>query len=217
MKRRTFLYNFLLLLPVLFLMAWWTGVQVYLLSLPYPQWVLAARIGISDSDLSGANLGGAQAVPENVDLEVIPPRRAALISWQMLKDTTGYSVTLNAGPTLMVVTFPDGQARLAWRSIALVSISPDGLSASAAAAYLDATNGTPLAVIQNISVTGSDIAALAAPAESSIWVLIMRNLPLILLGAYLMVIALVLLAASLIHRLTRHEPAPAKQRPPQAS
>lgn len=214
LNRRTFLYNALLLLPVLLLLGWWLGIQAYLRALPAPAWVLAARAGIRDDDLSGAALGNAQPVPDAPGVQVIPPRRAALIAWDMLSDHSGHSVTLNDGPRLMLVTFPDGKARLAWRAIALVAVDSSGLNAEAAAAYLDAVQGTPLAILEHIRVVDSDIAALAVPAESSIWVLILRNLPLILLGLYLMAVALLLLALSLIKRFT--QPARAQAQPPAA-
>jgi hypothetical protein len=208
MKRRTFLLNLLLILPALLLLGWWLGIQVFLRSLPQAPWVLAARTGISNNDLSGAALGGAQPAPDVAGLDVIPPRRAALIAWQMLTGSAGHNVTLNDGPTLMVVTFPDGKARLAYRAIALVSADPGGLAATAAAAYLDAVDGTPLAVLESIHVAGSDIAALSVPAEASIWVQLMRNMPLILLGLYLVLIALLMLAVSLFRRHAAPKAAP---------
>jgi hypothetical protein len=203
MKNRRLLLNLALFLPILLLLGWWVGIQVYLLSLPQPPWVMAARIGISGTDLSGAALGGSSPADPAAANDVIPQRRAALIAWQMLRTSARHSVTLNEGPTLMVVTYPDGQTRLSWRAIALTSLSPDGLSATAAAAYLNAADGVPLAVMSDIRVETDALSAMLVPAESSIWVMLMRNAPLILLGLYVILTALVLMAASLIRRLTQ--------------
>jgi len=56
------------------------------------------------------------------------------------------------GPTLVRATFPDGKRRLAWRRTSLISEDDIGMSGVAAAVYLDAATGAPLALVRDIYV-----------------------------------------------------------------
>jgi hypothetical protein len=56
------------------------------------------------------------------------------------------------GPTLVWATFPDGMRRLAWRRISLISQDDMGMSGTAAAVYVDARTGEPLALVRDIYV-----------------------------------------------------------------
>jgi hypothetical protein len=161
-NKRTWLITGFLSLPGLALLVWWLSVQVYLQQIPPPRWDLPARgmICWGDSDLAGARPGDPppQRVSETPP-GTLPAGRAALIAWHVIhkhiKHIGGqdlYFLFYGEGPTLVQATFPDGQRRLAWRRTDLISEDEMGMSGVAAAVYLDAATGEPLALIRDIPV-----------------------------------------------------------------
>lgn len=200
-KKSSWLVNILLILPVILLLAIWLAVKIYFYLLPPPLWVLSASAAISGDSLKGAELptsGQPQAAP--LTGETIPSWRAALASWKMLNDQTNKDVVINNGPSLVIASYPNGLTRLAWRSISLVSSSEDGATGIAVAAFVDADTGQPMAVIHDIPVYNPHQSALSGISFVSRNVLLLRNGPLILMGFYLIFMAIILMALSLFHR-----------------
>jgi hypothetical protein len=197
-------YFALLLIPVAVLLSWWAGVQIYLRLLPTPLWVMQSNGVISslemDMNNSGSS-GAALAVP--VSEHSIPSRRAALIAWQSMRRQTGQNVTISDGPSLVIISYPDGLQRLTWRSIALLGLPAGGTQGMAIAAYVDAATGEPLAVVENIVIVDPALSALTKPADAAYWVIFMTNGPLFLLGGYLILLALLLLLLSALRSWRR--------------
>ena len=150
----------LLSLPAMALLAWWGLVQLDLQRIPAPRWDLQARgmICWGDYELVGARPGDPppQRVSETPP-GTLPASRAALIAWHVIRKHTGGQDLSSfpfygQGPTLVQATFPDGEQRLAWRRVSLISEDEHGMSGVAAAVYLDAATGEPLALIRDIPV-----------------------------------------------------------------
>jgi hypothetical protein len=160
LSKRIRLLIVLLCLPVVALLVWWGAVQLDLQRTPAPRWDLPAlgMICWGDYDLAGARPGDPP--PERVSETppgTLPAGRAALIARHTFDKYVG-GLDLNSfllygeGPTLVHATFPDGKTRLAWRCISLISEDDMGMSGVAAAVYLDATSGEPLALVRDIVV-----------------------------------------------------------------
>lgn len=150
----------LLSLPAVALLAWWGIVRLDLQRTPAPRWDLQAMgvICWGDHDLAGARPGDPppQPVPQ-APPGTLPAGRAALIAWHVLHEHGGVQALqpflfYGEGPTLVQATFPDGERRLAWRRTNLISEDDTGMSGVAAAVYLDAATGEPLALVRDISV-----------------------------------------------------------------
>lgn len=159
-NKRTWLIAGFLSLPGLALLAWWVSVQVYLQQIPPPRWVLPARDAIfccSHEDI-GASPGDPP--PERVSETppgTLPAGRAALIAQHVINQHIGGQDLFSfffygQGPTLVQATFPDGERRLAWRRVSLISEDEQGMYGVAAAVYLDAATGEPLALVRDIPV-----------------------------------------------------------------
>ncbi len=147
-------------LPAVAILVWWGIVRLDLQRLPAPRWSLPAKdqICYEDADLAGARPGDPP--PERVADSppgTISPDRAAFIAYHVIDRHFGSpnlqnALTYGEGPTLVRATFPDGQPRLAWRIISLLTEDEFGMSGVAAAVYLDAGTGEPLALVRGIRV-----------------------------------------------------------------
>ena len=156
--RRALFLIALLSLPAVALLAWWGIVQLDLQRIPAPRWDLPAKgmICWGDHEFSGASPGDPP--PKRVSETppgTFPADRAALIAQHVINRQIGGQdlfsfVFFGQGPTLMQTTFPDGEQRLAWRRVSV--ISDTGMSGVAAAVYLDAATGEPLALVRDIPV-----------------------------------------------------------------
>jgi hypothetical protein len=150
----------LLSLPAVALLAWWGIVQWDLQRIPAPRWDLQARGGIcwGDTDLAGASPGDPPPQPiSETPPGTLAPDRAALIAQHVINQHIGSQDQFSfffygQGPTLVQATFPDGERRLAWRRVSLMSEDEHGMSGVAAAVYIDATTGEPLALVRDIPV-----------------------------------------------------------------
>ena len=159
---RRALFLIALSLPVIALLLWWGIVQWDLQRLPPPRWVLPARGAIfccsHDSVFPGASPGDLP--PERVTETppgTLPAERAALIAQHVINQHIGGQdlpsfFTYGQGPTLVRATFPDGERRQAWRRVSLISQDEHGMYGVAAAVYLDAATGEPLALVRDIPV-----------------------------------------------------------------
>jgi hypothetical protein len=159
LTRRIWLRIALLSLPAVALVAWRGIVELDLQRIPPVRWDLAARGSIcyGDHNLIGTRPGDPP--PERVSETpsgTLPADRAALIAWQVIRTHVGIqpfqSFLYGEGPTLVQATFPDGERRLAWRRTFLISEDDMGMSGVAAAAYVDAATGEPLALVRDIHV-----------------------------------------------------------------
>ena len=156
--KRTLFLIALLSLPAVALLAWWGIVQLDLQRIPAPRWDLQAKGGIcwGDTDLAGARPGD----PPPQRVSETPPGtlqadRAVLIAQYVINQHVGGQdlssfFFYGQGPALVQATFPDGERRLAWRRVSV--ISDTGMSGVGAAVYLDATTGEPLALVRDIPV-----------------------------------------------------------------
>ena len=191
-------YIALLLIPIGALLLWWLGAQIYMRLIPTPLWVMQSRGVISslEMDMSSAGAPGSTALAVPVAEHRIPSRRAALISWQVMRRQAGQNVTIHDGPSLVIISYPDGLQRLTWRSIALLGLPAGGTRGIGMAAYVDAASGDPLAVVEDIVFVDPALSALTRPSDAAYWVIFMTNGPLFLLGGYLILLALILLLLS---------------------
>ncbi len=149
----------LLSLPAVALLVWWAVVQIDLGRTPAPRWDLPAQGSIcwGDIELAGARPGDPPPEKSEIAPGIISPGRAALVAQYLVDKYVGgqdlwQSWMYGEGPTMVSATFPDGVSRLAWRRIALISQTEDGMSGVAAAVYLEANTGQPLALVRGISV-----------------------------------------------------------------
>ena len=193
-RRRTYLFVALLSLPAVALLAWRGVVHLRLQRIPDPRWDLPAQgvICWGDNDLAGARPGSS--APERVSETpsgVYPASRAALVAWHVIHRETGPGAVQHAflygeGPTLVQATFPDGEQRLAWRRISLISEDDMGMSGIAAALYLDAVTGEPLALVRGISVCEPSWSPLFMSADSghAVTVWLQTSGPFALLALY---------------------------------
>lgn len=159
LTKRICLLIALLSLPAVALVAWRGIVQLDLRRIPAVRWDLPAmgRICWGDHDLAGARPGDPPpAHVSETPPGTLPADRAALIAWYVIRKHMGaqafQSFLYGEGPTLVRATFPDGERRLAWRRISLISEDDMGMSGVAAAVYLDAATGEPLALVRDIYV-----------------------------------------------------------------
>lgn len=159
LTRRIWLRIALLSLPAVALLAWRGIVQLNLQRIPAARWDLPARDSIcyGDRDLIGTRPGDPP--PERVSEtppRTLPADRATLIAWHVIRTQVDVHPFINflygEGPTLVRATFPDGERRLAWRRTLLISEDDMGMSGVAAAVYLDAETGEPLALVRDIYV-----------------------------------------------------------------
>jgi hypothetical protein len=220
-NKRTWFIAGLLSLPGLALLTWWLCVQVYLGQLPPPRWDLPARGGIcwGDSNLAGARPG--EPPPERVSETppgTLPAGQAALIAWHVIHQHTGGQAfpdffLYGEGPTLVQATFPDGERRLVWRRIDLINEDETGMSGVAAAVYLDAATGEPLALIRDIYVCEPSWSPLFLGADNKYLLLawLQTSGQFVLLALYVAVVLFSLGVISVIRRLRR------RQRPAAAS
>jgi hypothetical protein len=90
------------------------------------------------------------------------------------------------GPTLVKGTFPDGEQRLAWRRVSLVTIRDAGMTGVATAVYLDASTGEPLALVRGISVCEPSWSPLFMSPDNrhAITVWLQTSGPFVLLALY---------------------------------
>lgn len=146
-------------LPAVAILAWWGVVRLDLLRTPAPRWSVPAKdqICYGDVDLAGARPGDPPPEVSEAPPGILSPDRAALIAHHVIDQQIGspnlaYVLMYSEGPTLVQATFPDGIRRLAWRIINLITQDEYGMSGVAAAVYLDAGTGEPLALVRGISV-----------------------------------------------------------------
>jgi len=171
-KRRVVIIA-VLSLPVVALLAWWEMVQLDLRRIPEPRWDVPAKGSIcwGDSNLPGARPGDPPPELSEIPPGIVSPGRAALVAQYVIRKYAGGQAMPNdllygEGPTLVRATFPDGASRLAWRRISLLSEADDGMSGIAAAVYLEAATGKPLAVVRGISVCEPSWSPLFGPGGS---------------------------------------------------
>ena len=85
---------------------------------------------------------------------------------------------------------PAGLIRLAWRRISLISQDEMGMSGAAAAVYLDAMTGEPLALVRDIYVCEPSWSPLflASANQSVLIAWLQTSGPFVLLGVYLFIV-----------------------------
>lgn len=190
----------LLSLPVVALVAWRGIVQLDLQRIPAARWNLPAKDNIcyGDRNLIGTRPGDPP--PERVS--ETPPGtlsadRAALIAWHVIRKHTDVqplqSFLYGEGPTLVRATFPDGERRLAWRRTLLISEDDIGMSGVAAAVYVDAATGEPLALVRDIYVCEPSWSPLfLSPSNEYHWaVWLQTSCQFVLLALYIAIVLLV--------------------------
>ena len=159
LTRRIWLRIALLSLPAVALIAWRGIVQLNLQRIPAARWDLEARDNICYGDRNLIGTRPSDPLPERVSETTpgtFPADRAALVAWHVIRtqvDVEPFQGFLyGEGPTLVQATFPDGERRLAWRRTLLISQDDMGMSGVAAAVYVDAATGEPLALVRDIYV-----------------------------------------------------------------
>jgi len=214
--RRALFLIALLSLPAMALLAWWGIVQFDLQRIPAPRWDLKATGNIcwGDYDLVGAGLGDPP--PERVSETppgTLPADRAALIAQHVLHKYVGgqdlfFFLFFGQGPTLVQATFPDGERRLVWRRVSLMSQDELGMSGVAAAVYLDAATGEPLALIRDIFVCEPSWSPLFAYVDNKyvlrVW--LQMSGQLVLLALYVAVVLFIVGVVFGIRWLRRRRP-----------
>jgi hypothetical protein len=219
-NKRTWLIAGFLSLPGLALLIWWVSVQVYLHQIPPLRWDLPARgmICWGDSDLSGARPGDPppQRVSETPP-GTLPAGHAAFIAWHVIHkhidaQTFPHFLFYGEGPTLVQATFPDGERRLAWRRTDLISEDEMGMSGVAAAVYLDAATGEPLALIRDVSVCEPSWSPLFLSPQDNKYILaawLQTSGQFVLLALYVALVLFSLGVISVIRWLRRRKRPPA--------
>ncbi len=146
-------------LPAVAIVAWWGIVRLDVLRMPAPRWSVPAKDQICYGDVItvGARPGDPPPEVSETPAGILSPDRAALIAYHVMARQVGspdlvYVLMYSEGPTLVQATFPDGVRRLAWRFVSLITQDESGMSGVAAAVYLDAGTGEPLALVRGISV-----------------------------------------------------------------
>ena len=188
-------------LPAVAILAWWGIVRLDLQRTPPPRWSVPAKgqICYGDADLAGARPGDPPPQPaSDAPPGTLSPDRAALIAHHVINRQIGspnlqYAFMYGEGPTLVQANFPDGKQRLAWRSISLITEDEYGMSGVAAAVYLDAATGEPLALVRGISVCEPSWSPLLRVATNKyFWqVWLQTGGLLLLLAAYVVVVLLI--------------------------
>jgi hypothetical protein len=204
LTRRIWLRVALLSLPAVALIAWRGIVALDLRRIPPARWNLEARdrICYGDRDLVGTRPGDPP--PERVSETppgTLPADRAALIAWHVIRKHTNvqpfqgssYGFLYGEGPTLVQATFPDGERRLAWRRTLLIGQDDMGMSGVAAAVYLDAATGEPLALVRDIYVCEPSWSPLfmSSSIEYNLSVWLQTFGQFVLLGLYIAIALLV--------------------------
>jgi hypothetical protein len=156
LSRRTGLILGLWSLPIIGLVGLWGYLLVSspmapapLPQLPAPRWTLIGQDTIGG--VYNAHELGSPSLEwvSPVQPDVISACDAERIADQVIGPSKlGYA----QGPTLFRATFPDGNRRLTWLRTVLTEIDWGSEMGKATALFLDAHDGAPLAVIQDIPV-----------------------------------------------------------------
>ena len=185
-------------LPIIALLGWVLYEQVLVWATPVPRWLVSKE---------GQYFGSCWIAPQltTFDFEVKPVEevQTAKISREqaqriaervVARQYGSHSSAYNA--QLVQMTLPDGRQRLAWYHFVLIKLNETAMEAKAAGVFVDALTGEPLMLATDMVV--GDPCMVCECATATFPLSSMQTFALLLLVAYLLVLAIAVWLGGLV-------------------